>query len=300
MSPADDADSDLDPGTPHPGTLHHGTSSWSESSWVGAFYPPGTAAGDFLTHYATQFRTVEADTTYYRVPSERMVDGWNAKTPDHFRLAAKFPRSIVHAGTGAAPDADRLLLPEHCGEDAARFLEVMARLGPKCGPLVLQFPYFNRKTFASASPFLERLDNFLAELPERFRYAVEIRNKGWVKQPLLDILRRHRVAMVWVDLLYMPHPADLAEQFGGVAPLCTTDFVYARLIGDRKKVDDAGGGRFDQIVVDQSSRLDRWGKLLSELLDSGHDAWVYANNHYAGHGPATIRDLARRVSGNLL
>jgi len=25
------------------------------------------------------------------------------------------------------------------------------------------------------------------------------------------------------------------------------------------------------------------------------EAYVYANNHYAGHGPATIRDLAARV-----
>ena len=78
--------------------LRYGTSSWSTKGWVGPFYPPGTKAGDMLSWYATQFDTVEADTTYYRVPGERLVDGWDRKLPEGFKLSAKFPRSIVHAG----------------------------------------------------------------------------------------------------------------------------------------------------------------------------------------------------------
>jgi Protein of unknown function DUF72 len=49
--------------------FHHGTSSWSEKSWLGPFYPPGSKPADYLTHYATQFTTVERDATYYRVPT---------------------------------------------------------------------------------------------------------------------------------------------------------------------------------------------------------------------------------------
>ena len=75
--------------------LHFGTSSWSEKSWVGPFYPAGTKPAEYLTYYATQFDTVEADTTYYRVPDRKLVQGWERKTPKGFTLAAKFPRSIV-------------------------------------------------------------------------------------------------------------------------------------------------------------------------------------------------------------
>ncbi len=279
----------MSPGHP---TLHHGTSSWSEQSWVGPFYPAGTRPADFLRHYATQFSTVEADVTYYRVPDERLVDGWREKTPDGFLLSAKFPRSIVHGGEGASPDPNRLLnlAIEDVDRDLGDFLGGMARLGERCGPLVLQFPYFNKNVFPGPGPFYERLDAFLGELPDDFRYAVEIRNKWWVKPPLCNLLRRHGAALVLVDLAYMPHPADLAAQLDVV----TADFAYCRLIGDRKAI-DALTDKFDRIVVDQSRRLDRWGELIKELMTRVPEVFVYANNHYAGHGPSTIRDLVARI-----
>ncbi|MHC4846699.1 MAG: DUF72 domain-containing protein [Planctomycetota bacterium] len=263
-----------------------GTSSWSEKSWTGSFYPEGTAPGDQLRHYATQFRTVEADVTYYRVPDARLVKGWQEKTPDGFVLSAKFPRSIVHAGNGPAPNADVLLKPDKVWPDVERFLSAMSLLGEKCGPLVLQFPYFNKKAFTERGPFLQRLDAFLERLPDEFRYGVEIRNRNWLDAELLDTLRRHETALVLVDLLYMPQPADLARTLD----LITTDFLYARLIGDRKAV-EARTKTFDKIVVDQSRRLSRWAELLRSVQDRVTRAYVYANNHYAGHGPETVRQL---------
>jgi uncharacterized protein YecE (DUF72 family) len=117
---------------------------------------------------------------------------------------------------------------------------------------------------------------------------VEIRNKRWIGRPLLDILRRHRVALALVDLAYMPHPD------GFELDLVTTDFVYARLIGDRKAV-DSRTKTFDRIVLDQTSRLERWAELIRTHLDRVAEVFVYANNHFAGHGPATIRDLVQRI-----
>jgi len=76
--------------------------------------------------------------------------------------------------------------------------------------------------------------------------------------------------------------------------LVTTDFVYARLIGDRKAV-DALTKRFDRIVLDQSRRLGRWAELLKEASAAVQRTYVYANNHYAGHAPATIRELIRLI-----
>lgn len=271
------------------GTMHYGTSSWSEKSWVGPFYPPGTSPGDFLRHYATQFSTVEADVTYYRTPDQRLVSGWVDKTPPHFVLSAKFPRSIVHCGSGPAPDPGRLLLGEHVAADTEHFLSSMALLGSRCGPLVLQFPYFNSKAFSGPGRFLDRLAKYLDNLPTDFRYAVEIRNKWWVKQPLLDLLRERNVAFVLLDHAYMPHPDEFDD-----LDLLTTDFTYLRLIGDRKAV-DAKTKTFDRLVLDQSMQVRRWSKLLQTILPKVKVAYAYANNHYAGHGPATIRQLAEQV-----
>ncbi|MHC5212321.1 MAG: DUF72 domain-containing protein [Planctomycetota bacterium] len=274
------------------GELRIGTSSWSEASWVGPFYPDGTKPADFLAYYATRFDTVEADVTYYRVPDARMVAGWKRKTPEGFLLSAKFPRAIVHAGDGPRPDAETLLVPERVGGEVERFLAAMGGLGDRCGPLVLQFPYFNLEAFTGPEPFLDRLDTFLARLPPDFRYGVEVRNKAWIGPALLDVLRRHRTALVLVDMSYMPHPADLSRTLD----LLTTDFVYARLIGDRKAI-EAKTKTFDKLVVDQGKRLGKWAELLKTVSERVTRTFVYANNHYAGHAPGTIRQLEELVGG---
>ncbi|MGH9444895.1 MAG: DUF72 domain-containing protein [Terriglobia bacterium] len=55
--------------------LYLGTSSWSAESWVGPFYRLGAPPADFLPIYATHYNTVEVDSTYYRIPSRKMVQG---------------------------------------------------------------------------------------------------------------------------------------------------------------------------------------------------------------------------------
>ncbi len=271
-----------------------GTSSWSEASWNGVFYPRGTKPGDYLAFYATEFTTVEADNTYYRVPSKSLVRGWRDKTPKGFTLSAKFPRGIVHCGKGERPDGTRVLVPEHVAADTDRFLEAMRELGDRAGPLVMQFPYFNREAFAGLGAFLERLGPFLESLPGDFRYGVEIRNKNWLSNSFFDLLRSHRVAWVAVDLPYMPHPLDLDE---ALDPF-TADFAYARLIGDRAAVERATE-RFDRVVIDQSPRIDRWAEWLSRALQRTTETFAYANNHFAGHAPDSIRELARKVEALL-
>ena len=282
------------PSRVRPTGFRWGTSSFSEKSWVGPFYPPGTPPGDFLRYYSTQFDTVEVDATYYAIPEARMVEGWERKLPEGFLLAAKFPRSVVHAGEGAKPDPARVLVPEKVGDEVQLFLERMSLLGPKCGPLVLQFPYFSRDVFPDARAFLERLERLLEDLPDGFRYGVEVRNKHWIDRDLLDLLRRRRTALVWVDLAYMPHPVDLARR----NDVLTADFAYGRLIGDRKLV-DSRTKTFDRIVVDQTQRLARWADFLVGMHERVPETYVYANNHYAGHGPATIRALQGLVEARL-
>lgn len=272
--------------------MRFGTSSWSEDSWVGSFYPPGTKPADYLSIYAQQFDTVEADVTYYRVPSRDMVRGWDRKTPAGFTLCAKFPRSVVHGGEGARPDGEKVLVREQVGEDVERFLDAMSLLGPKCGPLVLQFPYFGKEAFAGPEPFYERLHAFLSELPDDFRYAVEIRNRDWVKPELQALLAEQGVGFVLLDLAYMPHGDELARR----VELYTANFSYLRLIGDRKKIDSLTD-RFDRIVLDQRPRLERWAALLAELPSDVEEVFAFANNHYAGHGPASIRELAALLRG---
>jgi len=266
--------------------VRFGTSSFSWEDWIGPFYPPGTRPGDFLRYYATQFDSVEVDATYYAIPSAPMVEGWLAKTPPHFKLAAKFPRSIVHGGEAARPDPARVLVPDLVRADRDEFLGVMARLGERLGPLVLQFPFFAKAVFPEPGPFLERLDRFLADLPAEFRYAVEIRNPAWLDETLTALCRRHRAALVLVDQEWMPHGDKVARQLDFV----TTDFVYVRLLGDRKEIETMTT-TWEREVIDHQRSLERWAALLARLAARGLLTYVFVNNHYAGHAPATVRRL---------
>ena len=271
-----------------------GTSSWSDTDWIGPFYPPGTKAGDMLRVYAGAFDAVECDATYYRVPSAAMVRGWAAKTPESFRLSAKFPRSIVHGGSGPSPDASSILDSPTAREDCARFLEAIELLGPRRGPLLLQFPYFNRSAFASPEPFLARLDAFLGGLPRGIPIAVEVRNKAWVGEPLLSLLRTRGAAFALAEIAYMPPPWELAARFD----LVTADFLYARLIGDRQAT-EAACERFDRVALDKSEGIERHAALLVDLAPRAREVHAFANNHYQGHGPATARALRQAVEARL-
>ncbi len=264
-----------------------GTSSFSSKDWVGPFYKSGTPPAAFLTQYAREFDTVEVDTTYYALPRRRLVDGWREKVPEGFVLSAKFPKSIVHAGKTFRPDATRVMDPDATYEDRDVFLETMQRMGPKLGTLLIQFPYFNREAFPSSGPFLERLDPFLRDLPkDGFRYALEVRNKAWVKQDLLDICRTHGVSFTLVDQGWMPHGDEVMERLDPITgPEC-----YIRLLGDRKHIEKLTT-TWEKEVILHEGRMQRWAKLIAGMVKKGQRTLVYVNNHYAGHAPATVRRL---------
>lgn len=258
--------------------LRIGTSSWSEKDWVGVFYPEGTKPAEYIEHYSTIYDTVECDATFYRMPSERMVDAWTRRTPENFRFAAKVPRIITH---------EKVLVDAE--EDVTLFVETMQRLGERLGPLLFQFPYFNKKAFESADPFFERLDAFLGSLPPGPRYVVELRNARWVGRTAQEICARHGVCLAWVEQAWMPHAEQWPKILGGP----TTDFAYIRFLGDHKAIEKITD-RWDEVVIDQSEVLEKWVPVMRGLRAQGVDVFGFFNNHFAGHAPATI-DLFREL-----
>ncbi len=269
-------------------SLHLGTSSFTASGWETAFYPPKLKDDDRLTYYAEHFDTVEIDSTFYRSPSLSTVRGWHDKTPAHFRFAAKVPQRITH---------EQVLVD--CQEDFARFVETMQQgLGEKLGPLLLQFPYFNKKAFAKPDEFLARLEKFLARAPLKgLQLAVELRNKAWLGEALFEILRPRNLALVLIDhpwLLAGPHwePTALWQKLDAL----TADFAYVRLLGDRYKIEEETKV-WDKVIVDRHRELADWTSYMRKISHRGVDLWVYINNHYAGFAPATAEELLKLWKG---
>ena len=53
-----------------------GTSGYNYPEWKGTFYPEKISAKKMLPYYAARFTTVEVNYTFYRLPSEKTLDGW--------------------------------------------------------------------------------------------------------------------------------------------------------------------------------------------------------------------------------
>jgi len=262
--------------------LYLGTSSWSSKDWEGVFYPEGTPPGDYLAYYATHYRTVEVDATFYRVPSVAMTRKWHKCLPEGFLLAAKFPQVITH---------EKGLVD--CEADLKEFLAAMDQLQDNLGPLLLQFPYFNKASGMTLETFLENLGGFLPLLPSGHRFALEVRNKGWLKPALLDELRKHRVALTLIDHPWMPR---VEEVLADLDPI-TSDFTYVRWLGDRHGI-ERRTKTWGEVILDRSREMDAWVPAIRSLLARRITVFGYFNNHYAGHAPGSI-DLFERTWDSL-
>lgn len=148
--------------------VHLGCPSWGFKDWVGQLYRRGSKAGDFLAQYAEVFNTVEGNTTFYSLPNAETVLRWRNATPETFRFAFKLPREITH----------RFGLV-NAGALVQTFLDRLAPLGPRLGPVMVQLP-------ASFGPDrLDVLDRFLANLPSEIQLAVEVRHLAFYEDPEL-------------------------------------------------------------------------------------------------------------------
>ena len=125
-----------------------GTSGYNYPEWKGNFYPASLPASKMLAYYAERFPTVEINYTFYRLPTEKLVQGWAAGTPSPYKLTLKAPRRITH---------DRKL--RDTGDLVRAFCQAASALGPKLGVLLFQLaPTFKID--------LAVFDAFLAELPK--------------------------------------------------------------------------------------------------------------------------------------
>jgi uncharacterized protein YecE (DUF72 family) len=261
--------------TPHPILI--GCSGWSYPDWEGVFYPAGMPSGEYLEYYADRFPIVEVDSTFYRVPTARMVRGWRDRTPEDFKFALKVPRVITH---------EKQL--RDCEAQVSEFVRAIEPLGEKLMAALLQMGYFNRGAFGSLDEFLDVLDPFLADWPHQaVPLAVEIRNPRWVGPKLMEVLRDYNAAFTLTEQQWMPRPAQIVEQ---VDPI-TGPLSFVRLLGDRDAIEKVTT-TWDKIVVDRSAELAETAPVLRDLARRVPVA-VMVNNHYAGHSPETVKQLRK-------
>ena len=242
-----------------------GTSGYNYAEWKGSFYPEKMSSKKMLPYYAERLPTVEINYTFYRMPTEKLLLGWAAATPESFRFTLKAPRRITH-------DA-RL---KNCDELTAVFCATAGTLGPRLAALLFQLP-------PSCKKDVGLLRAFLQTLAPGAKAAFEFRHLSWHDDHVYECLRTSGHALCVADserlttpvVMTAPHAyfrlrdegyadtdiARWADTIRESTVSCDEVFVYF-------KHEDAGTGpAFARSLIDRLHAED-------PLADSGHETSV--------------------------
>jgi uncharacterized protein YecE (DUF72 family) len=273
-------------------TVRVGTCSWADETLTKVWYPPGIRSGEErLRHYAARFTTVEANSTYYRLPDADLVTGWAERTPPGFTMHVKafglMTRHPVKAE--ALPDDLRDALPvddrgrvdrpprELRAEVFRRFAAALEplRQTEKLGGILLQLaPYVVRKP--SAFEYLE----WAQEQLRGDELLVEFRHRSWLddegRAETLGFLEQRRLSYVIVDA-----PRTDARNVVPTVVAHTTPTAYVRFHGRNaatwNKRTGSAAERFDHLY--SGEELQEWVEPLRELAGEAEQVFALFNNN---------------------
>lgn len=274
---------------PWRGVFLVGTSGWSYDDWVGPVYPPEFAQrkGAWLELYGRRFGTVEVNSTFYRIPDERTVQGWvekAARLGGPFEFSVKAPQDVSH---GAMIDGDAQMVRDLL----AQFRDVVLlplHQEKLLGAVLLQLS----PRFHGGELQVQTLDLALEEL-QGFETAVEFRHRTWVEGRELDpaaadTLRARGAALCAVDgPSFPPMLRDIGRhayvRFHGRR----ADAWFAR--GKERETEDGLPARYDYLYSE--AELEPWAGVLQRNEARFEKTRVYFNNHPRGQAVANAEQF---------
>ena len=247
-----------------------GPAGWSYADWRGTVYPDPLPRGfNPLAFLAAQFDFVEVNTSFYRVPTPKLTQGWVDKTAGFgdFRFWLKLHQSFTHELRFDKPMLDGF-------RDCLRPLEDAGKLAG----LLAQFPYSFHYEPANLA--------FLADLAGHFRawpLAVEFRHQGWLDDGVLALFRKR--GLIWANIDQPP----VAQSLALTALATNPETAYLRLHGRNARDWFSGQGRDARYDYSYSAvELGRLGEVVARLREQAKKVFISGNNHYKG---AAVKNL---------
>lgn len=223
--------------------IRTGTAGWSIPRASADEFP---GIGTHLQRYARVLPAAEINSSFHRPHAAAVYAKWAAMTPADFRFSVKVPRTITH---DAELRRTRPLLD--------LFLDQIAGLGDKLGPLLVQLPPSLSYSGRVARTFFDLLR-------ERHPGAIvcEPRHETWFSEAAERLMVDYRVARVAAD----PSRIELAKVAGGWPRI-----VYFRLHGSPRKY----WSRYPR------ERITQWAANL-QRIPAGSEAWCIFDNTASG------------------
>jgi uncharacterized protein YecE (DUF72 family) len=235
-----------------------------------------------LELYAQHFRSVEIDSSYYRVPAAASIESMVRRTPQDFRFTAKLPGTGTHLPQpGNAPVHDDIFL-------FRRNLTPMIEAG-KLACVLAQFPNSFRPNDATRA-YLAQLRDALPDL----ELCAEFRHREWQTNDTIELLQSRNIGLVNVD---QPHFKTLMRESSDT----TSSVAYIRFHG--RNVENWWRGtnetRYDYLYSPEE--LLPWVNRIIDITANPdvREVFAFFNNHRRGqavkNAEMLIEMLAERV-----
>jgi uncharacterized protein YecE (DUF72 family) len=262
-----------DTSSEHGRTIRIGTSGWHYDHWAGPFYHADLPKDKWLEYYAQHFDTVELNNTFYHLPKEKSLKRWHKLAPKNFLYAVKASRYITH-----------IKKLKDVSEELTRFLDLVAFLGRKLGPILYQLPPSLHKDLARLESFLQVLCSVILNVAQRSEESLsrrrdsvfEFRHESWYCEDTYKLLGKFNVGFCIHDL-----PGNESPK------IVTGDIIYVRFHGTT--------GRYSGCY--SKSMLANWATWLKDHAKDVRSIYVYFNNDEAAYAIRNAKELKKLLRG---
>jgi uncharacterized protein YecE (DUF72 family) len=256
-----------------------------------------------LSFYASQFPMVEVNFTYYRMPSARVTQGMERKTPKEFEFVVKLNRVMTHSNPiigSYVPDSGQAVggpvdLFGHASSQAigsaawsleraiAEFkkgIEPFVDAGKlKC--VLAQFPWGFKNTRDNLRYVIDLAKEF-----DEFWFVVEFRNATWASDSVFDALRQNNIGFCCVD------EPQLEGLFPPVITSTSSDVSYVRFHGRNAAKwwrHDRSSERYDYLYSIEELRP--WADKIQMLAENSKQTYVLFNNCTDGKAAQNAKQM---------
>jgi len=176
---------------------------------------------------------------------------------------------------------------------ATAFLKPCESIREKLGVLMFEFSRFWPSDYGHGREFVNDLDTFFERLPRGWPYAVEMRNRSWLRPEYFDCLTRHRITHVFNSWDAMP---PVSEQMALPGSRTNPELIAARFL--------LKPGRNYEEAVKTFQPYDRTREVNDDVRKAGaamivegeryeprRKTYIYVNNRLEGNALETIRAM---------
>lgn len=211
-----------------------GATAWTTKQWRGTYLPAKSSTEGPLHHYSRQFNSIELNTTFYRLPTDEVLEQWKNAVPSDFRFCPKVSRNISHS-KDLSMSRDGM----------KTFIDKVSLLQENLGMCFMQLPeYFGPDR-------IHLLHSFFRTLPSNLPLGIELRHEGFydpeMTPRIFELFSKHKISWVLTDVAGRRDMLHMA--------LCC-DEVMIRFVGNGLHKTDY-------------SRTDEWAIRISSWIDKG-------------------------------